>query len=165
MRSSSVKSPLATTLLLLGLAVAGVASVVGLSAAASPGAPAVAPAAASSVGGSDYEPRPGDIFRPDPKHIGSQRPSGAPVSEAQFDGFVDKYVTPRFPDGLTQLTGEGQFNGSTGPIEEKSFVVILLYPLDDRGADKEIEAIRKDYEKAFQQESVLRADSLDRVSF
>jgi hypothetical protein len=43
--------------------------------------------------------------------------------------------------------------------------VILLYPIDDRAANKEIEAIRKDYRRLFQQESVLRADSTDRVSF
>ncbi|MBM7785356.1 DUF3574 domain-containing protein [Tenggerimyces flavus] len=110
--------------------------------------------------------RPGDIFRRTELYFGSARADGKPpVTPAQFDKFVDKYVTPRFPDGLTQLTGEGQWNGSTGPVEEQSFVVILLYPLDDRGANKEIEAIRKDYKKAFGQESVLRADSLDRVSF
>lgn len=110
--------------------------------------------------------RPGDIFRRTELYFGSARPDGKPpVTPEQFDNFVDKSVTPRFPDGLTQLSGEGQWNGSTGPVEEQSFVVILLYPLDDRGANKEIEAIRKDYKKAFQQESVLRADSLDRVSF
>lgn len=165
MKNGIVKSPLATTLLPLGLAVAGVATVVGLSAATSPEAsPEVAPAAASS--GSHYEPRPGDIFRRTELYFGSARSDGKPpVTDAQFDLFVDQYVTPRFPDGLTQLTGEGQFNGSTGPIEEKSFVVVLLYPLDDRGANKEIEQIRKDYKKTFKQESVLRADSLDRVSF
>ncbi|MBM7783912.1 DUF3574 domain-containing protein [Tenggerimyces flavus] len=163
MKNSTVKQ----SLLPLGLAVAGVASIVGLSAAAAPDAqPDAAPAAASSVSGTQHQPRPGDIFRRTELYFGSARPDNKPpVTDAQFDTFVDKYVTPRFPDGLTQLTGEGQFNGSTGPIEEKSFVVVLLYPLDDRGANKEIEAIRKDYKKAFQQESVLRADSLDRVSF
>ncbi len=125
---------------------------------------------AASVGGSTAsyslpDTRPGDIFRRTELYFGSSRLDKPPVTPAQFDTFVDKYVTPRFPDGLTQLSGEGQWNGSTGPVEEQSFVVILLYPLDDRGANKEIEQIRKDYKKAFQQESVLRADSLDRVSF
>jgi hypothetical protein len=130
-----------------------------------PASPPLSPASASNAY-HQPEQRPGEAFRRTELYFGSARPDGKPpVTDAQFDAFVDKYVTPRFPDGLTQLTGEGQFNGSTGPIEETSFVVILLYPIDDRAANKEIEAIRKDYRRLFQQESVLRADSTDRVSF
>lgn len=99
-------------------------------------------------------------------YFGSQKPDGTEVTEEQFDRFVDVVVTPRFPDGLTQLTGEGQFRGASGEaIEETAFVVILLYPLDDREANREIEQIRRAYLAAFDQESVLRADSRDSVSF
>lgn len=109
---------------------------------------------------------PGTTFKRTELYFGSAKANGGqPVTDEQFDLFVDKVVTPRFPDGLTQLTGEGQFNGSTGPIEEKSFLVILLYPVDDRQANREIEEIRTAYKKQFEQESVLRADSQDRVSF
>lgn len=154
----------------VALALGGIVATLGITAAPSLLSPqedgaAIAPAASVSAGYHVPEQRPGDVSRRTELFFGSQRPSGPPVNDAQFDEFVDKYVTPRFPDGLTQLTGEGQFNGSTGPIEEKSFIVVLLYPLDDRGANKEIEQIRKDYKKKFQQESVLRADSLDKVSF
>jgi hypothetical protein len=108
---------------------------------------------------------PGKVFKRTELYFGSEKPDGSEVTDEQFDAFVDRTVTPRFPDGLTQLTGEGQFLGSAGPIEEKSFVVILLYPFDDRQANREIEQIRTAYKAAFQQESVLRADSQDRVSF
>lgn len=144
------------------LAVGSVGAVVGLG-AVQPQPSAPVPVAASGYQQSGQ--RPGEAFRRTELYFGSARPTGKPVTDAQFDAFVDTYVTPRFPDGLTQLTGEGQFNGSTGPIEERSFVVILLYPLDDRAANKEIEAIRRDYKRLFEQESVLRADSTDRVSF
>lgn len=107
---------------------------------------------------------PGTTFLRTELYFGSQQPKGQ-VSPAEFDRFVDKVVTPRFPDGLTQLTGEGQFLGSAGPIEEKSFVVILLYPISDQQANREIEEIRTAYKLKFQQESVLRADSRDLVSF
>ena len=107
---------------------------------------------------------PGSTFLRTELYFGSQKPKGQ-VTPGQFDWFVDKVVTPRFPDGLTQLTGKGQFLGSGGPIEEKSFVLILLYPVNDKQANQEIEEIRTSYKVLFQQESVLRADSRDLVSF
>ena len=78
-------------------------------------------------------------------------------------------ITPRFPDGLTVLTGYGQFLDSRGVIiQETSKLVILLYPEEER-KDKgnRIEKIRECYKERFQQESVLRVDDPRpvRVSF
>lgn len=118
------------------------------------------PAAAGSVSYS------GDLWRRTELYFGSQKPDGSAVSEAEFEEFVDAIVTPRFPDGLTLLTGYGQFRNSANVIvEEQSFVMILLYPRDDKEAGAEIEEIRTAYKDAFDQESVLRVDSLERVSF
>lgn len=109
---------------------------------------------------------PGKAFDRTELYFGSLRSDGTVVTDEEFDKFVDTVVTPLFPDGLTQLTGEGQFRGASGvAIEEKSFLVILLYPTNDRGANREIEEIRTEYKEQFAQESVLRADSRDRVSF
>jgi Protein of unknown function (DUF3574) len=43
--------------------------------------------------------------------------------------------------------------------------VILLYPPDQENASRRIERIREEYKELFQQESVLRADSRECVSF
>jgi len=145
-----------------GIVGAGVLTCAGVIAAISFGIPATQ-ATPAHVGHNGHPP--GKIFQRTELYFGSEKPDGTEVSAEEFDGFVDASVTPRFPDGLTQLTGEGQFLGSTGPIEETSFVVILLYPLDDRSANREIEEIRTLYKGQFQQESVLRDDSQDRVSF
>lgn len=108
----------------------------------------------------------GDLWRRTELYFGSQKPDGAAVTEAEFEEFVDEIVTPRFPDGLTLLTGYGQFRNSANVIvEEQSFVMILLYPRDDKEAGHEIEEIRTAYKDAFDQESVLRVDSMARVSF
>jgi hypothetical protein len=74
--------------------------------------------------------------------------------------FLDIEVTPRFPDGLTLLKGDGQFTGEEGVlIKEQSFVLILLYPVEGRQeSDRRIEEIRQLYEDQFDQESVLRVD-------
>jgi hypothetical protein len=97
-------------------------------------------------------------------YFGSRRAQGPPVSDGQFDAFVDNHIVPRFPDGFIRLAGERNFTSSAGPMGEGVFVVILLYRLDDRDADRQIEAIRDDYKRLFRQGSVMRADSLDRVS-
>ena len=97
-------------------------------------------------------------------YFGSGKADGSSVSEKQFRMFVDKEVTPRFPDGLTLLTGFGQYRGSSGKIvKEQSFVLVLLYQGKD--ANAKLEKIRTAYKNAFKQESVLRVDDTTRVSF
>ena len=78
----------------------------------------------------------------------------------EFKQFLDQCVTPRFPDGLTLVKALGQFRGSDGfPIEERSVLLILLYPDDVRRVSSaRIEEIRDAYKRIFQQESVLRTD-------
>jgi len=107
----------------------------------------------------------GEVYNRTELYFGSERP-GPDVTRRQFDRFLDREVTPRFPDGLTLLTGYGQFRGSNGRIvQERSFVLILLYPPSNRRANREIQEIRTEYKRAFDQESVLRVDSRERVSF
>jgi hypothetical protein len=106
-----------------------------------------------------------DAFLRTELFFGLSRPGGV-VSEAEFKAFVDAKVTPRFPDGLTLLTGAGQFRDASGTIVvEGSKLLILLVPLRDAQADAKIEAIRSDYKVAFEQQSVLRADDVSCVSF
>ena len=100
--------------------------------------------------------------------FGTAKPDGV-VTEGEFRAFIDHEVTPRFPDGLTVLDAEGQFRGANGVIvKEHSFVLILLYPVDDfKRSSRKINAIRELYKQQFDQESVLRVDDplAVRVSF
>lgn len=100
--------------------------------------------------------------------FGTAKPDGV-VTDEQFLAFLDAVITPRFPDGLTLLKGNGQFRGEDGVIiKEDSFVLILLYPLEDfRDSSRKINVIRERYKDQFQQESVLRVDDpfAVRVSF
>jgi hypothetical protein len=98
-------------------------------------------------------------------YFGSDMPEGN-VSEQDFKMFLDAQVTPRFPDGLTLLTGYGQFRNSDEVIvKERSAVLILFYPSQTAETNAKIQAIRDAYKTAFKQESVLRVDSLAVVSF
>ncbi|MFI6023354.1 DUF3574 domain-containing protein [Streptomyces sp. NPDC051287] len=100
--------------------------------------------------------------------FGTARPDGGPaVTGRQFADFVDKEVTPDFPDGLTVQSGRGQWRDAHGTIEkERSYELILLYPQSAAaGGDRRIEEIRRAYEKAFAQESVGRVDERVRADF
>jgi hypothetical protein len=109
---------------------------------------------------------PGDIWKRTELYFGTGKPDGTEVTPDEFDRFSDKEITAAFPDGFTELTGAGQFKGANGEIvREHSFVVVLLYPFNDREANAEIELIRAGYKRLFQQESVLRTDSVEKVSF
>lgn len=97
--------------------------------------------------------------------FGLSRPGGV-VTEEEFKAFVDTRITPRFPDGLTLLSGTGQFRNAQGTIVvEGSKVLVLLVPHRDQQADAKVEAIRSDYRRQFQQESVLRSDTASCASF
>ena len=100
--------------------------------------------------------------------FGTERPDGGPaVTDRQFMAFVDKEVTPDFPNGLTVQNGRGQWRDANGKIEkERSYELILLYPVAAAGSsDRKIEEVRRAYEKAFGQEAVARVDGRTRVDF
>lgn len=92
--------------------------------------------------------------------FGTARPDGTTISNAEWEQFLDAEITPRFPEGLTVLSGAGQWqDDDLSIVEERSKIVILLYPRAAMAeSHSEIEQIRAAYERQFQQESVLRAD-------
>ncbi|MGI8485914.1 MAG: DUF3574 domain-containing protein [Thermomicrobiales bacterium] len=94
-------------------------------------------------------------------YFGTTKPNGMELTDEEFNTFVDNEITPRFPDGLTVLTGYGQWRNSKGEAtSEKSVVVIILAPNDPTGkTSAKIEEIRTAYKTQFDQESVLRTDT------
>lgn len=98
-------------------------------------------------------------------YFGTTQKDGSTVSDAAWGSFLDEEVTPRFPDGLTVLRGYGQWRNSSGEIaKEGSIVLVILYfPSDE--SEAKIEDIRAAYKDRFNQESVMRVDSANCVSF
>jgi len=107
----------------------------------------------------------GEIFARTELLFGLSRSNAPDITEEEFQGFIDQQVTPRFPEGLTLLAGNGQFKDSAGnTIQEGSKLLILLYPFSkDRSGL--VDEVRAEYKSAFQQESVLRVDKHSCVSF
>ncbi|HZG06322.1 MAG TPA: DUF3574 domain-containing protein [Streptomyces sp.] len=100
--------------------------------------------------------------------FGTGRHNGAPpITEEQFMDFLDTYITPRFPAGLTLQEGHGQWRDKTGSINsERSYELILLYPRETaRARDADIEYIRKRYTEMYDLESVGRVDEEVQADF
>lgn len=97
--------------------------------------------------------------------FGTGRRNDAPVGEADWAAFLDAEVTPRFPNGLTVLSGPGQWRGNGGQIEKERAMMLVIWHDRSEQADSLIEAIRTAYKRRFAQESVMRVDGVSCVSF
>ena len=88
--------------------------------------------------------------------MGRSTQDGEVVDDAAWDAFLADTVTPHFPDGLTVLDARGQWRDSEGQIlKERSKLLVILAPPSDDGMGL-IDEISDEYERRFNQESVLR---------
>jgi len=90
--------------------------------------------------------------------FGSGRKNINPVSDDDWAAFVAAEITPRFPDGLTMLTGYGQWRDTAGSLVKETSRLLLIWYSPAPEADARIEEIRAAYRARFGQDSVLRAD-------
>ncbi|HUA98289.1 MAG TPA: DUF3574 domain-containing protein [Terracidiphilus sp.] len=96
-------------------------------------------------------------------------PAGNPdqgISEAQWRAFLDREVTPRFPDGLSVIDVYGQWQGKNekAPERLRSKVLIIDYPDTPENRQK-IEAIRAAWKQMTGDQSVMRVTIPADVSF
>ena len=94
------------------------------------------------------------------------RPQDQPISEERWRAFLDKEVTPRFPDGLTVFDAYGQwlFRGAAQPNRLKTKVLVILHE-DSAQRRADIEAIRLAWKQATGHQSVLWSRQPVDVSF
>jgi hypothetical protein len=88
------------------------------------------------------------------------------VSEGGWRSFLDREVTPRFPDGLSVLDVYGQWQGKNQPAPERlrSKMLIIDYP-DTAENRAKIEAIRAAWKQKTGDQSVMRVTEPADVSF
>jgi Protein of unknown function (DUF3574) len=79
----------------------------------------------------------------------------ARVSEADFNGFVAREVSPRFPEGFTVIDAAGQWRDKRRGtiVHEAAKVIEIVLPAGEDNRPK-IEAIVEAYKLQFQQQSV-----------
>lgn len=98
--------------------------------------------------------------------VASARAQTDTISEEQWRAFLDREVTPRFPDGLTVFDAYGQwlFRGDPAPKRLRTRVLVVLHEdTPQRRAD--IEAIRLAWKQATGHQSVLWSRQPVEVSF
>ena len=90
----------------------------------------------------------------------------ARVTESGWRDFLDKEVTPRFPDGLSVFDCYGQWQGKTmtRPERLRSKVLVIDYP-DTPANRAKIDAIRVAWKKRTGDQSVLNVTMPAEVSF
>lgn len=88
------------------------------------------------------------------------------VSEVVWRGFLDKEVTPRFPDGLSVIDVYGQWQGKQerAPERLRSKLLAIDYP-DTPDNRAKVEAIRAAWKQRTGDQSVLRITQPADVSF
>jgi hypothetical protein len=79
----------------------------------------------------------------------------ARVSEADFNGFVAREVSPRFPEGFTVIDATGQWRDARRGtiVHEAAKIIEIVLPSGEDNRPK-IEAIVEAYKLQFQQQSV-----------
>lgn len=97
--------------------------------------------------------------------FGLSRRGQTDVTEVEWRQFLDREVTPRFPDGLTVIAGDGRWRNSAGGTVEEPARLLLIWAKPAADLDGRIEAIRKAWKVAHDQDSVLRAESASCVAF
>jgi hypothetical protein len=88
------------------------------------------------------------------------------ISEAEWRGFLDREVTPRFPSGLSVVEVYGQWQGKNeqAPERLRSKMLIIDYP-DTPDNRAKIEAIRAAWKQKTGDQSVMRVTEPAEVSF
>ena len=90
----------------------------------------------------------------DTLYFGTDSPEG-PVSDAQWQAFLEQVVTPRFPAGMTSWRAQGQWRGKDGAIVREGSRVLQLVRFEGADADAVVE-IADAYQSRFRQDAVLR---------
>jgi hypothetical protein len=89
-------------------------------------------------------------------YFGRNRPGGGIVTDAEWQGFLDQVVTPRFPAGLTVLSANGQWRGASGRVERERAEVLTVLHAGDAAARRAVAEVAAEYKRRFAQEAVLR---------
>ncbi|MBL9207016.1 MAG: DUF3574 domain-containing protein [Opitutaceae bacterium] len=98
--------------------------------------------------------------------VGRVDAPGASLNETGWRAFLDREVTPRFPDGFSVVDAYGQWLDRTRPEPGRllSKVIVILHE-DTPARAADIDAIRVAWKRQTGAQSVLRASSPVDVSF
>lgn len=87
-------------------------------------------------------------------YFGLSRPAGPDITDAEFEGFVEREIAPRFPQGFTLLDASGRWKGGREPSR-----MLIVVHADAPDAARLLQEIAARYRTQFGQEAVLQVDA------
>jgi hypothetical protein len=97
--------------------------------------------------------------------FGLSRKDKPDITQEAWQTFLEREVTPRFPDGLTVLVGNGQWRNGDGRTVREPARLLLVWAAPAADLSGRIEAVREAWKREHSQESVLRAEAASCVAF
>ncbi len=97
--------------------------------------------------------------------FGRSTADGIEVSDEAWAAFLADTVTPRFPNGLTVLDAAGQWRDDSGTIQHERSKVLWILAAPGEETLRLIDEISAEYERRFDQDSVLRIHGSACASF
>lgn len=88
-------------------------------------------------------------------------PNGEIVSQAEFQKFVDRVITPLFPDGLTLFDASGRSFNSSATVSPEDTKVISLFVADTPESGAAIDKIAEAYTQQFLGTEVRQVENRD----
>jgi hypothetical protein len=87
--------------------------------------------------------------------FGRDIPGRGPLTDAEWDDFAARVITPQFPDGFTVLDGDGQwFNKASGRLIHEKTKILLVAADPDSGLKMRIDSVIAAYRAQFDQRSI-----------
>ncbi|HZZ35135.1 MAG TPA: DUF3574 domain-containing protein [Caulobacteraceae bacterium] len=87
------------------------------------------------------------------------------VSQEDWQDFLDREVTPRFPDGLSVFDVYGQYRNPRGVFVREPSKALLLILTGAEHEREKVKEIRDAYKARFRQDSVMLIERAACVSF
>lgn len=87
-------------------------------------------------------------------YFGLDSPDG-PVSDAAWQDFIDREITPRLPDGFTWWAAKGQWRGNHGVISREDSRVLEVVAPNSVSLQQTLAEIAGRYKTRFRQQAVL----------
>ncbi|BAZ39400.1 hypothetical protein NIES4101_53530 [Calothrix sp. NIES-4101] len=88
-------------------------------------------------------------------YFGMSKPGGE-ISEAEWQEFLNKNITPKFREGLTVVEGKGQYLNQEGKLIKENTKLLILIHQNNSNTKSKIRALIEEYKRQFNQESVLQ---------
>lgn len=98
-------------------------------------------------------------------YFGFSKPAGGMVSENEWKGFMQAYISPVFSSGFTVIPAQGKWlDDSTHVLISEPSVIVIAIHKKNKQTDVRIDSISTNYKRLFQQQAVLRVDKKVRVA-